>query len=166
MLIIALITAPVLTSMPNRISKPNPAPATLPILNAKPPKTISSAQNIAAAENGFVRHVLSAFAADGQNAPDIKLRENVQHDRQQNNKSETRQQLFGKNVVCVKNPGPIAEVAIRKAAPTMTDETEDFFILKRLESRYFFLLIGCLFRVQRKGRARRRRECKSCRLGS
>jgi hypothetical protein len=33
-----------------------------------------------------------------------------------------------KTVVCVKNPGPIAEVAIKKAAPKMTDENEDFFI--------------------------------------
>ena len=33
---------------------------------------------------------------------------------------------FVKTVVCVKNPGPIAEVAIKKAAPVMTDEIEDF----------------------------------------
>jgi hypothetical protein len=33
-----------------------------------------------------------------------------------------------KTVVCVKNPGPIAEVAIKKAAPRMTDDREDFFI--------------------------------------
>ena len=39
-----------------------------------------------------------------------------------------------KTVVCVKNPGPMAEVAIRKAAPISTLAADSFFSLIFLTS--------------------------------
>ena len=39
-----------------------------------------------------------------------------------------------KTVVCVKNPGPMADVAIKNAAPVMADALETFFTIILIES--------------------------------
>ena len=41
-----------------------------------------------------------------------------------------------KTVVCVKNPGPTADVAIRKAAPNMTDDSDLGFAWSAIDREY------------------------------
>ena len=128
MAITALMAAPVTVSMPKMTLKPMPAPAMLPILKPRPPMTISAAttypkpgRTILATswprfpEMPMTRHTLSCEPIS--KIIDVKM-----------TKPKLASSCSVNTVVCVKNPGPIDDVAIRKAAPISTLKSNPFLV--------------------------------------
>ncbi|MNT06465.1 hypothetical protein D3C86_756820 [compost metagenome] len=117
MAINAEIQAPVMTFTPKRASNPSPAPATLPILNARPPRIISSEINPPNPGNSLFAiscALISETAITRQifNCTPISIRMDTRITNPKLAPSD-----FVKTVVCVRKPGPIADVAISNAAP-------------------------------------------------
>ncbi len=116
----ALKMAPVTVSMPSIAFKPSPAPATFPILNARPPNTISTAKTIPSPGN-------TLFAISCPRRPETTIMRQTFICAKISSKTDTKitnpklaSNCSVKTVVCVKNPGPIDEVAIKNAAPSRT----------------------------------------------
>ena len=106
--------------MPITVLRPNAAPPTLPILKANPPRATANARK-------YPRPGITLLATSCARSPETQI----------------ILQMFNctiavtiivttianaaeainccvKTVVCVKKPGPIADVAIKKAAPSIT----------------------------------------------
>ena len=114
-----LITAPSFGFSPVNTSSPSPQPPILPILKARPPITMSpvikyprpgiSSLAMMGARLLLTTKILQIFnCAPMSNSIDSRI-----------TKPKLASSCWVKTVVCVKNPGPIAEVAIKKAAPNI-----------------------------------------------
>ena len=116
-----LTTAPDVVSRPVNASRPSPQPAILPRLNTSPPKPIRQAS--ARPSPGNTRLAMSCarisatvmmrqifICAPISSNSDTRITKPIEVPRS-----------AVKRAVCVRKPGPMAEVAIRNAAPSRTD---------------------------------------------
>ena len=117
-----LMIAPTSALHPVNTFKPNPAPATLAILKANEPMTISVVKKMPApgktlsAKSGAYNFDTPMMRQIFNWAPISSNKEiKITNPKLANN-------WLVNFVVCVINPGPIAEVAIRKAAPKNAPE--------------------------------------------
>ena len=110
-------TQPTVSGMPNSALKPSAPPPTLPMLNASPPSAISAA-------SAYPSPFSSRFATSCPRRPEqhstrqmfsCAIADTTSEIRMTNPKLGPSEAV---NVaVCVRKPGPTAEVAIRNAAP-------------------------------------------------
>jgi hypothetical protein len=85
---------------------------------AAPPSAISAASAYPEPVQQAVRRILPAQSRIAQHAPDVQLRDKGQKQRKQDHKPEARAERAREHgTVCVRKPGPMADVAIRNAAP-------------------------------------------------
>ena len=124
-----LIRAPVTGDTPSSTLRPRPAPPTLPMLKARPPATTRAdtkyprpgSRALAISCPGFlaaamIRHTFSWVMAWIRMVPRIT-------------NPKLAPSFPVNTVVCVRKPGPMAEVAIRKAAPRRTLTLDSFMLL-------------------------------------
>ncbi len=111
------MAAPILTSKPNMAFSPSPAPAILPMLNARPPIAIRIEINVPSPLNISLAISCPRFPVTTSTrqilicAP-ISI---IIDSKMANAKLEANCAV--KTAVCVKNAGPIAEVAIKNTDP-------------------------------------------------
>ena len=117
-----LMMAPSCTLQPVNTCKPKPAPATLAILNANEPITISVVKKIPAPGK-------TLFARSGAYNFDTPMMRQIFNCAPISSNKEIRitkpklaSSWFVNFVVCVIKPGPIADVAIKNAAPKNAPE--------------------------------------------
>ena len=121
----ALISPPHLAGSPSSADRPNPAPAMLPTLNTSPPKMTSSASTwplpgSAALASADALRRDSAIMRQTLSCTTKSMRTDARMP-----KANAGPSFVVKVAVCVMNPGPMADVAIRKMA-AMIDERRDF----------------------------------------
>ena len=123
--IMQLITAPHWGSIPVSTSSPKPQPAILPILNASPPKATRAANRYPSPGNNLLERSCAWFSLTVIilqifNWAPISITTEI---RIINPKLVSS--CCVKMLVLFKNPGPMADVAIKNAAPSIA---EFFFI--------------------------------------
>ena len=120
-----LITAPHLVSIPVSAFIPSPQPEIFPILKTRPPNPIRQERKIPRPGKSLfatscARRLLTVIIRQIFNCAPMSSNNEIRITKPNDVKSSSV------NVeVCVRNPGPMAEVAIRKAAPSMADRITD-----------------------------------------
>ena len=116
--------APCEKEIPVKIFKAKPQPAILPILNASPPNTIKM-------ESMFPKPGNKALAISCARIPLKVMQRQILICAPKSNRMEmiiTNPKLVAncsvKTEVCVKKPGPMDELAIKKAAPKLSPVRE------------------------------------------
>lgn len=115
------MTAPVSTLVPKSTFSASPQPATLPMLKTSHFSDDQQGNEMTEARQDSVGHVLTAHAAHGDDAPDVHLCADVDDDRSEDCECGSGGELLVATAVCVRNPGPMADVAMMNAAPSSTD---------------------------------------------
>ncbi len=110
---------PSLGSMPSRALRPSPPPAMLPMLNASPPITMSTAST-------WPEYGTASFARSPARLPETVIMRQMFICTAKSMSTDSRMANANaapswavKVAVWVMNPGPMAEVAMRKMAPRM-----------------------------------------------
>ena len=121
--------APIFSWRPNIASKPSATPPTLPMLKARPPRTTRKVKNTP-------RPGSTVFAISCPRLPETPITDQIlvcatasMMMTQRITKANEARYFAVNWEVWVKKPGPMAEVAIRKAAPSFTERLWLFWLL-------------------------------------
>ena len=136
----ALMTAAGANGIPQMTLRPIAAPPTFPMLNTRPPIATRIAMKYPSPGNTSLATSCARFPETPRMRQMLSCTIMSMTMETMMAKAKAAFSWSVKTVVCVRNPGPIAEVAIRKAAPISTLTADSFFS--------FIFLTSCKYRIK------------------
>ena len=116
----ALMTAPCIVVMPSMAFMPSPAPAMLPMLNARPPNDTRTASSVPNPGRSVLATSWARCSATAITRQMLSCAPRSKSTETRIAKPKLAPSWLVKTAVCVRNPGPMALVAIKNAAPSST----------------------------------------------
>ena len=125
-------------SIPDSTFNPRPQPPMFPILKASPPNTINPDSRYPKPGNNSFAKSCARFSVTA-NMRQIFICAPISSNIEMMITKPKLDNSFSVNtVVCVRKPGPIADVAIKNAAPMMAELFTIFFTLYSLDGNVVF----------------------------